>query len=116
MPRDDDWFPLSPSFDRSAWSSIHYARSGVSPSLTLRGLLSGRHGQRWLLGTHQGGVQPQHLDYLDEFTFRFNRRRSKARGLLFHRLAEQAVADDPAPYPTIIAKPSKPSASKRSGQ
>ena len=41
--------------------------------------------KRWLLGTHQGGVQPQHLDYyLDEFTFRFNRRRSKARGLLFH--------------------------------
>ena len=73
--------------------------------------------KRWLLGTHQGGVQPQHLDYyLDEFTFRFNRRRSKARGLLFHRLAEQAVAVDPAPYPTIIAKPSKPSASKRSGQ
>jgi hypothetical protein len=63
----------------------------------LRGLLSDRHGQRWLLGTHQGGVQPQHLD---EFTFRFNRRRSKARGLPFHRLAEQAVAVDPAPYPT----------------
>ena len=54
--------------------------------------------------------------YLDEFPFHFNRRRSKARGLLFHRLAEQAVAVDPAPYPTIIAKPSKPSASKRSGQ
>ena len=40
--------------------------------------------KRWLIGTHQGGVQHQHLDYyLDEFTFRFNRRRSKARGLLF---------------------------------
>ena len=49
--------------------------------------------KRWLLGTHQGGVKVRHLDYyLDEFTFRFNRRRSKARGLLFHRLAEQAVA------------------------
>src|SRR5271166_5394141 len=36
--------------------------------------------KRWLIGTHQGGVQHQHLDYyLDEFTFRFNRRRSKAR-------------------------------------
>ena len=46
--------------------------------------------KRWLLGTHQGGIQHQHLDYyLDEFTFRFNRRRSNARGLLFHRLAEQ---------------------------
>src|SRR5271165_141365 len=46
--------------------------------------------KRWLLGTLQGGVQQQHLDYyLDEFTFRFNRRRSNARGLLFHRLAQQ---------------------------
>ena len=59
--------------------------------------------KRWLLGTHQGGVQRQHLDYyLDEFTFRFNRRRSNARGLLFHRLAQQAVAVEPAPYRTII--------------
>ena len=59
--------------------------------------------KRWLLGTLQGGVQQQHLDYyLDEFTFRFNRRRSKARGLLFHRLAQQAVAVGPAPYSSII--------------
>ena len=62
--------------------------------------------KRWLLGTHQGGIQRQHLDYyLDEFTFRFNRRRSSARGLLFHRLAEQAVAVAPAPYRAIIGKP-----------
>ena len=68
--------------------------------------------KRWLLGTHQGGVQSQHLDYyLDEFTFRFNRRRSKARGLLFHRLAEQAVAVDPAPYRAITGKPANPSGS-----
>ncbi len=59
--------------------------------------------KRWLLGTHQGGIQHQRLDYyLDEFTFRFNRRRSKARGLLFHRLAQQAVAVGPAPYHQII--------------
>ena len=59
--------------------------------------------KRWLLGTHQGGVQHQHLDYyLDEFTFRFNRRRSRARGLLFHRLAQQAVAVAPAPYHAIV--------------
>jgi transposase-like protein len=65
--------------------------------------------KRWLLGTHQGGIQRQHLDYyLDEFTFRFNRRRSNARGLLFHRLAEQAVTIDPAPYRTIIGKPANP--------
>ena len=73
--------------------------------------------KRWLLGTHQGGIQRQHLDYyLDEFTFRFNRRRSNARGLLFHRLAEQAAAVDPAPYRTIIGKPANPGDSVGSGQ
>jgi transposase-like protein len=35
--------------------------------------------KRWLIGTHQGAVSRKHLDYyLDEFTFRFNRRRSKS--------------------------------------
>ena len=59
--------------------------------------------KRWLIGTHQGGIQHQQLDYyLDEFTFRFNRRRSQARGLLFHRLAQQAVAVPPAPYHSIV--------------
>lgn len=73
--------------------------------------------KRWLLGTHQGGIQHQHLDYyLDEFTFRFNRRRSNARGLLFHRLAEQAVAAGPAPYRAIVGKPAKPIDSAQSGQ
>ena len=49
--------------------------------------------QRWLLGTHQGAVAAAHLDYyLDEFTFRFNRRTSGSRGLLFERLVEQALA------------------------
>lgn len=48
--------------------------------------------KRWLLGTHQGAVQPTHLEYyLDEFTFRFNRRTSGSRGLLFYRLLDQAV-------------------------
>jgi len=51
--------------------------------------------KRWLLGTHQGAVRPQQLDYyLDEFTFRFNRRSSSHRGLLFYRLLEQAVQLD----------------------
>ena len=72
--------------------------------------------KRWLIGTHQGGVQHQHLNYyLDEFTFRFNRRRSKARGLLFHRLAQQALAAGPAPYNAIV-KPAGPSGSPTSGQ
>ena len=52
--------------------------------------------KRWLLGTHQGAVRPSHLDYyLDEFTFRFNRRTSGSRGLLFYRLLAQAVALPP---------------------
>jgi transposase-like protein len=52
--------------------------------------------KRWLLGTHQGAVGPQHLDYyLDEFTFRFNGRTSSSRGLLFYRLLQQAVALQP---------------------
>lgn len=52
--------------------------------------------QRWLLGTHQGAVAHSHLDYyLDEFVFRFNRRRSRSRGLLFRRLVEQALAIAP---------------------
>ena len=58
--------------------------------------------KRWLLGTHQGAVQPTQLDYyLDEFTFRFNRRTSRWRGLLFYRLLEQAVATQPVTYQDI---------------
>ena len=54
--------------------------------------------KRWLLGTLQGGVSKQHLDYyLDEFTFRFNRRTSRARGLLFYRLLSQAVRTEHTP-------------------
>jgi len=59
--------------------------------------------KRWLLGTHQGAVSPAHLDYyLDEFAFRFNRRRSRHPGKLFYRLVQQAVAVDPAPYHRLV--------------
>ena len=59
--------------------------------------------KRWLLGTHQGAVSPAHLDsYLDEFTFRFNRRRSRHRGMLFYRLAQQAVQVAPVPYTAMV--------------
>lgn len=52
--------------------------------------------KRWLLGTHQGAVQSSHIDYyLDEFTFRFNRRTSRSRGKLFYRLIQQAVTLHP---------------------
>lgn len=64
--------------------------------------------KRWLLGTHQGAVGPNHLDYyLDEFTFRFNRRRSASRGKLFFRLLEQAVQVEPVTYDQIIHGRSK---------
>ena len=52
--------------------------------------------KRWILGTHQGSVSNEHLQsYLEEFTFRFNRRKSFSRGLLFRRLLEQAVVTKP---------------------
>ena len=59
--------------------------------------------KRWLDGTMHGAVRPRYLDYyLDEFTFRFNRRTSTHRGKLFHRLAEQAVAIEPVPMGLMI--------------
>jgi transposase-like protein/ribosomal protein L37AE/L43A len=59
--------------------------------------------QRWLLGTHQGAVSRAHLDYyLDEFTFRFNRRTSRHRGKLFFRLVQQAVTIEPVPYARLV--------------
>jgi transposase-like protein len=62
--------------------------------------------KRWLLGTHQGAIGHEYLDYyLDEFTFRFNRRTSKSPGKLFHRLAQQAVQIDPAPFASITQPP-----------
>jgi transposase-like protein len=58
---------------------------------------------RWWLGTYQGAIRPQHLDYyLDEFTFRFNRRTSRSRGKLFYRLVQQAAAITPTPYQALV--------------
>ena len=60
--------------------------------------------KRWLLGTHQGSVEPAHLaSYLNEFVFRFNRRRSRSRGMVFYRVLELAVAHDPVRYQDLIA-------------
>jgi len=59
--------------------------------------------KRWLLGTHQGATRPHQLDfYLDEFAFRFNRRSSRQRGLLFHRLLEQAIQIEHVPVTAIV--------------
>ena len=60
--------------------------------------------KRWLLGTHQGSVEDTHLaSYLNEFAFRFNRRRSRSRGMVFYRLLELAVAHAPLRYQDLIA-------------
>jgi len=67
--------------------------------------------KRWLLGTHQGRVSREHLGYyLDEYTFRFNRRKSRHRGKLFYRLVQQAVAINPTPYKDIVKPESNPPA------
>ena len=59
--------------------------------------------KRWLLGTHQGAVGHEFLDYyLDEFTFRFNRRKSRDRGKLFYRLTQQAVQVEPVPFDSLV--------------
>ena len=64
--------------------------------------------KRWLLGTHQGAVSTEHLDYyLDEFTFRFNRRTSRSRGKLFYRLLQQAAQVEPAPYHSMVGGKTK---------
>lgn len=58
--------------------------------------------KRWLRGTHQGAVGQDYLDYYpDEFTFRFNRRKSRSRGKLFHRLAQQAIQVSPVPFDSL---------------
>ncbi|SCK51492.1 Transposase and inactivated derivatives [Variovorax sp. HW608] len=59
--------------------------------------------KRWILGTHHGSVQPEHLDaYLDEFVFRFNRRTSSSRGMLFYRLLQQSVVTAPVTYEDVV--------------
>ncbi len=103
--RTDGWLGYSPLEGNGYKHEIvflkgnHKAASELMPRVHLAVALL----KRWLLGTHQGGVSLEHLDaYLDEFTFRFNRRRSRSRGKLFYRLLEQAVAIEPAPYKSLI--------------
>jgi transposase-like protein len=87
----------------------HRPRVINASSKTASGLLPRVHRvaslfKRWLLGTHQGALSRGQLDsYLDEFTFRFNRRTSRYRWKLFYSLVAQAVAVEPAPYYRLIA-------------
>ena len=62
--------------------------------------------KRWLLGTHQGSVDEAHLpNYFNEFVFRFNRRSSRSRGLVFYRILQLAVDHDPIRYRQLVATP-----------
>ena len=70
--------------------------------------------QRWLLGTYQGAVDEAHLtSYLDEFVFRFNRRRSRSRGMLFYRVLELAATHDPVRYRDLILNPRRTTTPRR---
>jgi len=70
----------------------------------------------WLAGTHQGAVSHQHLDYyLDEFTFRFNRRRADHRGLLFFRFLQNAMMIEPTTYKQMVKSVRGPKPSHHKG-
>jgi hypothetical protein len=108
----DGWPPYG-TIDRLGYG--HKAISIRASTATASELLPRVHRtasllKRWLDGTHQGAVSPAQLDYyLDEFTFRFNRRDSRARGLLFYRLLHQAVRTEPHPLDELIGgKPIRP--------
>ncbi len=96
---------------------IHEPLPGASGAQASK-LLPGVHkvaslAKRWLLSTHQGSVDDAHLaDYLNEFVFRFNRRGSRSRGLVFYRVLALAAAHDPVRYRDLIANP-RPSVSPR---
>lgn len=81
--------------------------SGLPAHVPLRGVHRvASLAKRWLLGTHQGAVEADHLQaYLNEFCFRFNRRHSRARGLLFYRLMELAVGTPPLTYRHLVVNP-----------
>jgi hypothetical protein len=99
---------------------VHEARNESAPGAEpAHVLLPGVHrvfslAERWLLGTHQGGVSPEHLlEYLDEFCFRFNRRHARNRGLVFMRLMERAVGADPVPYRDLVRTGATPEADRQ---
>jgi hypothetical protein len=102
----DGWQPY-----RQATADVYTHERVVAPRARASELLPGVHriaslAQRWLLGTHQGAVDETHLaSYLDEFVFRFNRRRSRSRGLVFYRVLELAAAHDPVRYRDLIVNP-----------
>lgn len=105
MVHTDGWLGYLPLKDKGYRHEVTFLKgnSKSASQLMPRVHLAVALLKRWLLGTHQGGVSLEHLDaYLDEFTFRFNRRKSRSRGKLFYRLLEQAVAVEPVPYKSLV--------------
>src|SRR5208282_5097209 len=101
----DGWLGYSPLESNGFLHQITYLKGkpGAASELLPRVHLVISLLKRWLMGTHQGAVSHKHLDYyLDEFTFRFNRRKSRSRGKLFYRLAQQAVAVHPVSCYRIV--------------
>ena len=93
-PVTDDGFVHDPRVLLGSKAPAHEPLPGVHRIAALL--------KRWLLGTHHGAVDPRHVDYyLDEFTFRFNRRSSQSRGMLFYRLIQQSATAGPATYANI---------------
>jgi hypothetical protein len=103
----DGWQPYRPA-TRELY--VHDRVAGAAGRQASK-LLPGVHkvsalAKRWLLGTHQGAVEQAHLaSYLNEFVFRFNRRRSRSRGLVFYRVLQLAAAHEPVRYRDLIANP-----------
>jgi len=88
--RTDGWLGYEP-LKKNGYEHIVVGSKNLTIAHLVAALL-----KRWLLGTYQGAVNPVHLDYyLDEYTFRFNRRKSASRGKLFYRLVQQAVIAGP---------------------
>jgi len=88
--RTDGWLGYEP-LKRNGYEHIINGSKNLKIAHLVAALV-----KRWLLGTYQGAVNPDHLDYyLDEYTFRFNRRKSASRGKLFYRLVQQAVIANP---------------------
>jgi hypothetical protein len=96
------YFPLKAHGYRHQRTVVHDLASGTRRELPAANRVTSLL-RRWLLGTHQGAVQPGQLDhYLEEFTFRFNRRHSLSRGMLFYRLLTQACRTDPITYRDVV--------------
>jgi len=102
----DGWAPY-----RKATGDRYTHQRHVAGGPQAAKLLPGVHrvaslAKRWLLGTHQGSADDAHLaSYLGEFVFRFNRRRSRSRGMVFYRVLELAVAHEPVRYRDLVLNP-----------